>query len=644
MGIGQTERGGIEVEIENVGGIEETSVAFSPGVTILAGRNATNRTSLLQALMAALGSDNASLKSDADEGTVELTIDGETYTRQLTRHGDAVSTHGDPYLDDPTLADLFAFLLESNEARQAVARGDDLRDIIMEPVDTDAIQAEIDRLTQRRQVIESEMDGIHNLKGKLPSLEEERTRLDEEIEEKRAELSAKEDQLEEVDVEQRREQQSEADELLSELQVERSELDDVRYNLETEQESLESLLAEKRDLEAEEVELDATTGELKEVEAKLDRLRSRKADLETEVNELQSIIGFNEEMLADIDPDVLAALSNDKESSAVTDQLVDDDIKCWSCGSIVARAQIKTTVEQLRTLVQEKLVEIQDLEDKIERRKEHGQDLQEQQRRRDQIDRRLRELDDEIAAAKTKIDHLQERRDALTDGIEAIEADVEELESNSHGEVLDLHKEANQLEYELGKLESERERVAENISEIEGRLDERDDLETRRDEVSTEIDQLRTKIDRIEREAVEAFNQHMDSVLELLDYANLDRVWLERVESEVRDGRRKVTRMMFELHVVRSTAGGATYEDTIDNLSESERVVTGLVFALAGYLAHDLHQEVPFMLLDSVEAVDSERLSSLVDYFADQAGYLVIALLPEDAAAMDEDYERVTDI
>ena len=41
----------------NIGGIDETKVSFQQGVTVLSGRNATNRTSLLQAIMAALGSD-----------------------------------------------------------------------------------------------------------------------------------------------------------------------------------------------------------------------------------------------------------------------------------------------------------------------------------------------------------------------------------------------------------------------------------------------------------------------------------------------------------------------------------------------------------------------------------------------------------
>jgi hypothetical protein len=37
----------------------------------------------------------------------------------------------------------------------------------------------------------------------------------------------------------------------------------------------------------------------------------------------------------------------------------------------------------------------------------------------------------------------------------------------------------------------------------------------------------------------------------------------------------------FDLYVIRSTGADAADEDTVDHLSESERKVTGLVFALA---------------------------------------------------------------
>ena len=50
------------------------------------------------------------------------------------------------------------------------------------------------------------------------------------------------------------------------------------------------------------------------------------------------------------------------------------------------------------------------------------------------------------------------------------------------------------------------------------------------------------------------------------------------------------------------------------------------------------------MLFDSLETIDSDRIAALVEHFSGYATYLVVALLPEDAAALNEDYQRVTEI
>ena len=252
--------------------------------------------------------------------------------------------------------------------------------------------------------------------------------------------------------------------------------------------------------------------------------------------------------------------------------------------------------------------------------------------------------DDEIEAVEATVEELRGRREQLTDEIETVEATVEDLEDEAYDEVLDLHKTANELEYELGRLEGDLEDVEDNIADAEARIEEEEEIREDREEVTEQIERLRTRIERIERDAVEAFNEHMDSLLDILDYANLDRIWIERVEREVREGRRTVTERAFELHIVRTTDSGAAYEDTVDHLSESEREVTGLVFALAGYLVHDVHETVPFMLLDSLEAIDAERIAALVDYFSAYSQYVLVALLPEDAAALDDGYERITEI
>jgi DNA repair exonuclease SbcCD ATPase subunit len=636
------------VSVRNVGGITEAEVSFTPGVTVLAGRNATNRTSLLQAVMAALGSDQVSLKGDAEEGGVELELDGETHARTLRRgDGGSVVMDGDPYLDDPEVADLFAFLLESNEARRAVERGDDLRELIMRPVDTAAIEDEIDRLERERRELDERLESLESLSQQLPRLEERRTSLTEDIEEKRAELEQKEEDIENADrdIDTTRAEKAELDDTLEDLRDARSDLENVRFSLESERESVSALEEELENLEAELEDLPSgPSGEARELESRIADLRSRKRAVDSTVNELQTVIQFNEEMLEGTSGEVTAALRDDAGDGAVTDKLVGDDVVCWTCGSAVDSEQVESTLDRLRELRREKLDERRQVEADIDDLETEKLTYEEQQRQRDQLERRIERTGDELDRREDRIEELRDRRETLEERVETLESTVEDLQDETHSELLDLHKEANQLEFELGRLESDLESVEDEIAEVEDELDRRDELTEQRETVRSELEGLRTRIEDIETEAVEQFNSHIETVLGILEYGNLERVWIERRRTRVREGRRSVEKTVFDLHIVRRTDGGTTYEDSIDHLSESEREVVGIVFALAGYLAHDVHEVVPFMLLDSLEAIDSARIADLVEYVSEYADYSVVALLPEDASALPDRHARVSDI
>ena len=639
--LGRTAR----IEVRNVGGIDDTAVEFDPGITVLTGRNATNRTSLLRSIMAVMGSDDASLKADADDGRVDLIVgdDAGGYTRTFTRTNGVVSTGGEPFLDDPELADLFAFLLESNEVRRSVARSEDLRELIMRPVDTDSIRAEIRDLEREKSRVDDDLSELDDLKADLPQLERERNRLETDIQEKREELAAKETEIEalDADLDETRADKRELESHLEDLREKRSELERVRSDIDLQQDSIQSLTAERRELEAERDDLpDTPMGEHADIDEEIERLRKRIETLEREVSDLQDVIQFNETQL-DERESVTAHLD---EGGTPTDALVDETVTCWTCGSSIETERITSTLDQLRSIRQEKLETTRTLESELSQLKSERRTYREQQRRKESLDRQLDDIATELEDRETKLVALREERERLSGDIETLEAEIETLESDDFGDVLDLHKEANQLEFELGRLESELDDVVERIGDIEERLTEEEQLRSQRDEIETELRDLRTRIDRIEENAVEQFNDHMATVLDILGYDNLERIWIERIEQTVRDGRQNVQKTLFELHIVRSTDRGVTFEDTIDHLSESEREVTGLVFALAGYLVHDVHETVPFMLLDSLEAIDSERIAALVEYVAEYAEFLVVALLPEDAQALDDTHARVTDI
>jgi len=634
--------------VENIGGIDRTEVDIPPGVTVLTGKNATNRTSFLRSIMCAMGSERVSLKGDADDGAVELTLDGETYERRLSRAGDGVTFDGDPYLADPEVADLFAFLLETNDARQAAAREEELRDVIMRPVDIDAIRAEIRRLESEKGEINDELARIESRKRDLPDLERRRTSLEETIEEKREALAELEARIDDSsrNVEEGRKEQAELESRLQELRETRSELESIRRKIERQEESIASLKRERAELEDDLAELPETPGgDHRDLEADIDRLRTRRQDLNTEINELRSLIQYNEERLDAEDYELLQGDDGGSEArdDAVTDQLVGADaetVVCWTCGSSVDRAQIGSTIERLKSLRSEKVEELNRVKTRLDERKDEKRTAERKQERREAVERKLGEIDAELSRRGNRVDALKSNRESLTDDVEALEDEVDSLESADFDEILSLHKEANQLEFEIDSLESDLDDVTAEIEEVEAEIDRAEELRETRSELVDQLTDQRTKIDQIEAEAVDSFNGHMESILELLGYENIERIWIERIEAPAADD----AQTRFELHIVRTTDNGAAYEDTIDHLSESEREVTGLIFALAGYLVHDLHETVPFMLLDSLEAIDSNRIAALVEYFADYADFLVVALLPEDAQALDDDFTRVRSI
>lgn len=640
----------ISLHVENIAGITETTVELSPGVSILTGRNATNRTSLLTAIMAALGSDNATVKGGADEGRVELTVGDTTYTRQLVRQNGTITTDGDPYLSDSTLADLFVALLETNDARQAVASGDDLREVIMQPVDTSEIEAEIERHQSQREELDAKIEEISRLRERLPDLEQEKVDLQDRIQTKRDELSEIEDQIDGLNenVDEKREEKRELEEVLEELNDVRSQLETVRYELDTQKSSLDALQEERSDLEAEQSDYDdLPEGRLDGLDAEIERLRTEKENVTQSIDELQTIIQFNENLL-DGNLDLFENRGGVDGDGDLTDQLLKgtEEVVCWTCGSRTDTVQIETMLENLRDLHTEHMNERNNLETEIDELKDERLELEEKRRQRTQINDQLDRIHNEIDQRESRIDDLKDQRSNLTAQVERLEAEAQELRSDADqdSELLSLHKEANRLEVEIERLEESLDEIETEITRIEDRVAEQDDLQAQREHLQSNIEDLRTRVNRLEEDAVAQFNDHMEALLDILDYENLERIWIERTEQQVRQDRQTITQDRFELHIVRSTDDGTVYEDTVDHLSESEREVTGLVFALAGYLVHEVHEEVPFMLLDSIEAIDAPRIAELVDYLEQYTDYLVVALLEEDAQALADDYQRITDI
>jgi hypothetical protein len=624
--------GRLVVHVENVGGIDESTAELSPGVTALVGQNATNRTSLLRALAGALGGGQATLKSDAERGEVRLTVDDETYSLVLERRDGAVPTSGDPYSDDPGAAELFGFLFESNPARAAVRRGDDLRDLIVRPVDTDAIEREIESLLGERDRIDEDLRALESLADDLPGLEAERASLaaevaslDEEVERLRARVDEAEGDATaatEDEVERAREDHRKARERLREAEDDRD----------TEREALSSLREERADLQATLNDHDAVSeARVETLEGRLDDLRARKRSLASTLTGLQRVVRFNERVL---DGDLSDVVDPIGDPSDPTEELLagGQSVTCWTCGTDVEAETVRGTIDRLSTLRREMAEEQTDVTETIDAVSEERDALVARREERAETERRLSNVEAEVERREERLAASEKRAAEADRAVERLSGRVERLQADRQDERLALQTELGDRRYERDRARERLEAVESRVESVEMKLDRREDLQAERGAVVERIETLRTSVERIETAAVESFNDHMAELLDRLDYENVERVWLERADER------------FRLHVVRTTAEGAAYEDTVDHLSESEREVIGLVFALAGYVVHDVHEDVPVMLVDSVEAIDGPRVAALLDYVGERVPYVVAALLPEHAAALPAGVDRVTTV
>ncbi|WP_222914091.1 archaea-specific SMC-related protein [Natrinema sp. SYSU A 869] len=399
----------------------------------------------------------------------------------------------------------------------------------------------------------------------------------------------------------------------------------MKRRIESECESLENLEDELEELMDDLPSRDEISDErISQIEQEIQRLRGQVQRIDLTAGDLQSVIQFNEQFLEEGQPDFLEGFEDDRSPSGeITDKLVDDteEVVCWTCGSKVERSQIEETLDRLRTIRNNTISDRQPLKSQIDELKDEKSTLESEQRKAEQIRQKITDVEAEIHRREETLETLRERKAEPSETIDGLGAEVDEFEGTDQNEILEVQRETSRLKVELSHLEGE-------LAGIE-------------DEITTELVDLRTHVEDLQQQAIEEFDNHMAAVLEQLDYDNLERIWIEQTETEVRERRRKVVKDRFDLHIVRSTGSGTVYEDTVDHLSESEREVTGLVFALAGYLVHDVYDHVPFMLLDSIEAIDSNRIARLVDYLAGYAGYLVVALLEEDAAVLDDSYPRI---
>jgi chromosome segregation ATPase len=599
----------LQITIENIGGIDHLETSIEEGVSLITGENASNKTSLLHGILFGFGAEEVPVRADADQARVELSYQDRTVERTARRHSTSITTDGDSWIgpENALRFERFAGLLETNPLRTAVQTSANVESLLKEPMDIQRLERKRSQKLDRKREIQARIDELgaveDDLETKRSTLERRRdavTTLEAELEDLYEE-TPNDDEL------------SELRERRAELVSERDGLDDQIENLTT---SVERIEEEIEDLESEieETETNVASYEIGTLRSKRAERRAEVDEIDERIDVVQSVLTANREMLnADV-RDIL-----DYESG-----LDEDHVECWACGQTAPVSTFEDAVDRLSDLVgkekqrrQEKTPEIEEIEAQIEAAENASRDLE-------RFEADLQSSKSKLASRRESIEEKREQLAAVDNRIAEVEDEITAAQAERAADQSEVTETIEETRVSLEAKRRDVERLEREINDLKEQKQERADLETELESLTAEIQGITDRIEHLESDLREAFNGAMDDLMDVLAFEGVERLWL--------DGE-------FDLVIAREIDGNIR-EDSPENLAESERETIGLVLGLAGYLAYDVAEVAPVLVLDSLGAFDADRTRRVVDYFSDHADLLLAAIHPEQAVDMTDGYRK----
>jgi hypothetical protein len=164
--------------------------------------------------------------------------------------------------------------------------------------------------------------------------------------------------------------------------------------------------------------------------------------------------------------------------------------------------------------------------------------------------------------------------------------------------------------------------------EKEATIAEEEALRKEKADLTEEISTRRNRVVTLEERVCDVASEQMERLVNQLNYDCIEGI---RIDRKPTDAPMELSR--FKLVVVRREDGVVMEERDPPDTLRVRTILVGLVVALAGYITHDVAETVPFLLPDSIEQFDAERIDRLLDYVQDvvDVSYVVAALHPEDA-------------
>jgi len=604
----------ITLDIQNIGGIDDVTVSFESEVTLVQGPNATNKTSLLQSILFALGVSTVPIKSGADEAHVELTIGNQTVTRTARRTEQGINTGGQTWIEDDDerlLLERFAALLETNPLRAAISREQEIESLLKEPMNIDALETERAAKMERKRQMEARLD-------ELSTVDEGLTEREHELAEKRERESELETRLEELE-DKRDGTDDGEDEELAALRERRADLRSEKADSQGQVNRLEGAV-DRLESQLDDVAADIEKAEAAVEGTDVESLKQERVDIKTELERvetrldvLQSVLTANREMLASEFTGILGYEA----------RLTGDEFTCWACGRPAEGENFEGTVEDLQRLIEQDKKQLRDREPELDELDKRIEAARQAHSRRQELVTKRRDIEQQLEERRDSLKQGRSRLEELRTELQSVDEEIAEHEAESRDADDEVAEKLESTRVDLRSLRLEMDRLERECEDLREKQREREEatehIETLVDEIAT----LTDRIENLEGELRENFNAAMDDLLNALNFEQIERVWL--------DGEFKL--------VIAREVDGSVRTDTVEHLAESEREMIGLVLCLAGYVTYDIDEVSPVLVLDSLGAFDGDRTERLIDYFADRTDVLLAAVHPATTKATS--YEQI---
>jgi len=592
----------MKLDITNISGIRSGSATVEDGLNVIQASNFRGKSSFITALRTAIGAtgqyEDHPLTEGMDTGKVTLETEGDEYNVMLERPSPGVVKRtGTPYLSDETdqiCARLYACLDENNPVRKAVRNGEDLTDLLQDPLNIENIDAQINALKGEKREIKQKITEAERAGDQLPSVQETVTRLKSELEE----LRSRREELTDEGTNKER-----IEEISDEISTKSGKLTNISNDISR----IERELERKRDQvsrkegEINELNVPEELDQSKEVDAMRDQIDT----IDRQIDLIEDLYRANQNV---IDASEIDTITDVNRSIAA------DDIECWVCGQQTTIADVEEYIAQLQSKAAELRDEKSEIETELEEIEAREHKIRQARQKKEGLKREIQQLKSDIDEKKGILEEKRDRESSLKEEIKALQDELDAAEDEYNEELTDVKTEIRTTETKL-------QNVREDLESLEQKYGQLEEFEAEREEIQANINVLRNRKKTIQKNLKESFNAIIVDIIEELQPGfSSARLVLKT------DERGEVESIDLEIARDIDSKGQRT---SVDTLSEGEVELIGLVVALAGYHAFDVDNKVPCILIDGISQLAAEHLRTVATYLEDMSNILVTTAYPE---------------